>query len=341
MMKSLEKAKCFIMGVLVAIVLCTSFVPVIAGGIDVLFNSINIIVNGKKVAGVGDSYILENGKSMPYSILYNGTTYLPMRKVSEILDKDVYWDGNTKTAEINNKTTKEELVKKVVKEKEGYDSGITYSQLSRTPKDYIGRKLKFIGKIVQVSESEDEVILRVAINSDYNSIIIAKYHPEDLPIRVLEDDIIIMYGISKGLFSYTSVANKQITIPSMDGDFLEITEEIDPLANKTIIYDKGPYTFYEYYSSGSLYKTTYIYSIALGSLTKGYNNEMNISSTITGKFTGEGSYFTLKAECYDLEGILLTTENILQRASPDKDLRFETTIRCPMETVKIIFVGDK
>lgn len=41
------------------------------------------------------------------------------------------------------------------KAKEGYDTGITYDQLARTPDDYKGEKVKFYGKVVQVVENPD------------------------------------------------------------------------------------------------------------------------------------------------------------------------------------------
>ncbi len=57
--------------------------------IEVVWNKVNISVNGEKVEG-------EN-------ILYKGTTYAPLRAVSEILDKEVVWDQKTNMAKINDR----------------------------------------------------------------------------------------------------------------------------------------------------------------------------------------------------------------------------------------------
>lgn len=68
---------------------------VFAGGskknIEVLINSVNLTVNGNKVN--------------TETILYNGTTYVPLRATAEMLDKEVGWDQKTNTASINDKTT--------------------------------------------------------------------------------------------------------------------------------------------------------------------------------------------------------------------------------------------
>lgn len=94
--------KGFIMGLLVATLLMgTVFGSGIQETIEVLFNSVNLSVNGTISGKVGENHILDNGEEVPYSILYKGTTYLPIRKVSEVLNKEVAWDGDTSTVSIN------------------------------------------------------------------------------------------------------------------------------------------------------------------------------------------------------------------------------------------------
>lgn len=60
--------------------------------IDVVYNSVNIRVNGEEVS--------------TDNILYEGTTYVPLRAISEMLDKEVTWDGDTNTASINDTKAK-------------------------------------------------------------------------------------------------------------------------------------------------------------------------------------------------------------------------------------------
>lgn len=87
-------------------------VPAIAENIDALFNYVRINVNGVDKMQWGDNITLSDGTETPSSILYNGTTYLPMRNLSETLGLKVYWNGDSNTvsvtgAQMNRKTAAE------------------------------------------------------------------------------------------------------------------------------------------------------------------------------------------------------------------------------------------
>jgi len=57
--------------------------------IQVIMNGINLVVDGQTI--------------MDDNILYDGTTYVPIRAVAESLGKEVKWDAETYTAEISDK----------------------------------------------------------------------------------------------------------------------------------------------------------------------------------------------------------------------------------------------
>jgi hypothetical protein len=94
----------FFVGIIVSCILFSS-IPVFAESINSILNSINIKVNGSFVGKVGEDYTLQNGEKVPLSISYKGTTYLPMRKLAELLGKEVIWDNQTKTASVNDKVS--------------------------------------------------------------------------------------------------------------------------------------------------------------------------------------------------------------------------------------------
>lgn len=85
-----KQIKAFVLGFIVCFLLLGASLPVMAGNvsktISVVFNGINIVVNGNQVQ-------VDN-------ILYDGTTYAPLREVAEMLGKEVLWDAETNTAAI-------------------------------------------------------------------------------------------------------------------------------------------------------------------------------------------------------------------------------------------------
>lgn len=82
--------KGFVLGAIITTLLMSSvFGVAVREKIEVLFNSVDLTVNGEKVAAD--------------NILYDGTTYVPLRAVADILGKDVGWNEATRTASINDK----------------------------------------------------------------------------------------------------------------------------------------------------------------------------------------------------------------------------------------------
>lgn len=114
-----------------------------------------------------------------------------------------------------------EAKRKAEEEARGYETGITYDQLARTPDDFVGEKVKFTGKVIQVLQDTDLVTIRLAIDSNYDQVILGSYPLDLTTSRVLEDDIITVYGTSTGEYTYTSTMKSSITVPSM------VIEKID------------------------------------------------------------------------------------------------------------------
>lgn len=114
----MKRMKDIIIGILIGCMLMT-VTPVLA---DSVLTKIDVVLNGINVQVEGQGVEVD-------SILYNGTTYLPMRKVAELVGKDIEWKQETKTANIVEKTDVkegEDVVEqttedyKVIEEKDGY-----------------------------------------------------------------------------------------------------------------------------------------------------------------------------------------------------------------------------
>lgn len=153
-----------------------------------------------------------------------------VKKLSEKVEAATPWFEMTaaqQQAAVEEKKAKEAEVEaaaaaaKEEEEKVGYDTGITYDQLARTPDDYMLQKVKFSGKVIQVIEDSDNITIRLAVNSDYDTVLICTYDPSIVSSRVLKDDKITIYGYSMGLYSYESTLGGNITIPSVSIDKID------------------------------------------------------------------------------------------------------------------------
>lgn len=116
---------------------------------------------------------------------------------------------------------KEEAEKK---EKQGYNTGITYSQLARTPDEYRGEKVKFSGKVLQVQEADNYIAIRLAVGGNYNNVIflVIETNRVEMNQRILEDDNITVYGKSAGIYTYETVMGNELSIPSMSVDKIDM-----------------------------------------------------------------------------------------------------------------------
>ncbi|MGM1532234.1 hypothetical protein ACS2E9_12310 [Bacillus cereus group sp. BceL215] len=113
---------------------------------------------------------------------------------------------------------------KAAKEEEeriGYETGITYDQLARTPDEFKGKKAKFTGKVLQVMGGKGETQLRVAVNENYDKVLYVVYKSDILNSRVLEKDNVTVKGKSAGIYTYKSTMGGEISIPAM------LVEKID------------------------------------------------------------------------------------------------------------------
>lgn len=93
-------------------------------------------------------------------------------------------------------------------------SDMSFEDLARDPDKHKGEKIKGYGKVVQVLESDTEVDMRINTSSDgWDDTVYVYYDPSLTESRILEDDYVTFYGVSDGLYSYTSTMGATITLP--------------------------------------------------------------------------------------------------------------------------------
>ena len=108
------------------------------------------------------------------------------------------------------------------KEKQGYNTGITYNQLARTPEEYKEEKVKFSGKVLQVSEGFGYDVIRLGVNGSYDNVLYLIVFNGTTEERILEDDYITIYGVSKGIETYTTVMGASMSIPKVNVDKIDM-----------------------------------------------------------------------------------------------------------------------
>lgn len=120
-----KSIKGFVLGVIITTLLMSTVLGTgVKENIEVLFNSINLTVNGSKVDAD--------------TIVYKGTTYVPLRAAGEMLGKEVGWDGATNTASINDKGIKPIPVSKDgVKVYEDDKVKVSYSKVTKDGMEFM------------------------------------------------------------------------------------------------------------------------------------------------------------------------------------------------------------
>lgn len=79
----------------------------------------------------------------------------------------------------------------------------------------ISEKIQLTGTVVQNTESDGDHILRVAINGDYDQIILAQIYSSTYNDVIAEDDTVTLYGFNMGLTSYETVFGATKTLPAL------------------------------------------------------------------------------------------------------------------------------
>lgn len=109
----------------------------------------------------------------------------------------------------------------------------TYEEIARNPSDYEGKKAKFEGQVIQVLESGNDITLRIDITKEANEFAEGGYLWSDTiyveytrkasnESRILEDDIITVYGTMNGTKSYTTIVGSETTIPFLQAEYVDI-----------------------------------------------------------------------------------------------------------------------
>lgn len=105
-------------------------------------------------------------------------------------------------------------------------AGYDYKELARDPKTYIGKPAQFRGEVAQVMESDGINVYRINVTEgrySWDDTIYVYYIPSEDEKRILEDDIVTVYGTMTDLVTYETVIGGSVTIPGMYAKYIELS----------------------------------------------------------------------------------------------------------------------
>lgn len=101
---------------------------------------------------------------------------------------------------------------------------VDYESIARYPEKYIDKPITFKGEVVQVVENGNDYTLRIDITWNgyfYEDTVWVEYTRKDSDDgRVLEGDILTVYGLGADTKTYSSVLLSQITIPAVKAEYI-------------------------------------------------------------------------------------------------------------------------
>lgn len=104
-----------------------------------------------------------------------------------------------------------ESIKKVDLDKARTD--LTYDDLMRYSDDNYGEIVELSGTVLQTVQSDGEVQHRVALNDDYDTVVLIGYESGTSSTKILEDDYITFTGTALGTTTYETVMGAEVEIP--------------------------------------------------------------------------------------------------------------------------------
>lgn len=134
------------------------------------------------------------------------------KEAEEKAKKEAEEEAKRQAEEEERLRKEEEERQKAEAEAHKYETGLTWEQIAREGR--VGELGKFEGKIVQVMSGSGFTQYRVAINGDYDTIMLIEVLDGISSEVLLEDDYVYFKGMSMGQYTYTTVLGSEMTIPS-------------------------------------------------------------------------------------------------------------------------------
>lgn len=181
-------------------------------------------------------YFTLNNKKYTYKCTKdNGKIYGELKSYYNII-------GNTETkildlVYINNNTDIDSVYNELEtewekEEEDDYKSScksLTFKELARNPDNVKNTKVKITGEVIQVMEGTTYNAIRLNITKSsygyYSDTVYIKYIPKVGEDKVLENDIITIWGTAQGDCTYTTVLKSEVTLPLIEAKYININSK--------------------------------------------------------------------------------------------------------------------
>ena len=106
-----------------------------------------------------------------------------------------------------------------------YSSDYSYNTIARDSDSYKDTKVKFRGKVLQEGDSGQGLhYIRFAVDSNYDTVLFVTYDADQVTGRILDDDILTVFGTVVGDYSYETVMGATVTLPWIHADIVDTSE---------------------------------------------------------------------------------------------------------------------
>ena len=107
---------------------------------------------------------------------------------------------------------------------------ISYNSIARNPNNYLVKKVKYSGEVIQIAESGSSIILRISVEKDgygydYSKVVYVNFINKSGNNRILQNDIVSFYGEFTGIMTYRSILGASISIPSVNAQYIDILNQ--------------------------------------------------------------------------------------------------------------------
>lgn len=90
---------------------------------------------------------------------------------------------------------------------------LTYDDLMRYPDDYLFETIQLSGTVIQTMQADGEVQHRVALNDNYDTVVLIGYDEDTVDGRIIDNDYITFTGSSYGTTTYETVMGAELELP--------------------------------------------------------------------------------------------------------------------------------